>query len=181
MLLFGHAGVTTGIVKVSDILAARVKYGDAGRISGLDYRLVFLGSLLPDIIDKPVWLLVGNSASLSGRDYAHTLLFQLALLIGAAVMIRFGKPWLLILSVASLLHLVFDQMWRSPAALFWPLLGPLPKEERTGWIPEILQALFSQPEVYIPEIIGLIIVLLLAGRVASKKNVLSFIKTGVVK
>jgi len=40
-----------------------------------DYRLVLFGSLLPDIIDKPLGYVLG----LEGRIWAHTLVFLLAL------------------------------------------------------------------------------------------------------
>ncbi len=208
MLLFGHIGIIAGIVKVYDILVSVTKPGNSyqpdssskfgtvigkkrlrlhylfngikGRMGSIDYRLVLLGSLLPDIIDKPVWLFVGSDAFLSGRDYAHTLLFNLVLFIGGLVLIKYGKSWLLIISLSSFMHLILDQMWNSPVALLWPLLGPLPKEETVGWVSNIFQALFSYPGVYIPEIMGLVIALLFAYRLVMKKSVISFLKDGAV-
>jgi membrane-bound metal-dependent hydrolase YbcI (DUF457 family) len=146
----------------------------------IDYRVVVLGSLLPDIIDKPVWLLAIGDVSLSGRGYAHTLLFNLALLAAGLVLIRYRKSWLLPIAVSSVMHLIFDQMWRSPARLLWPLLGPLPEEETTGWLSNIIQALFTYPEVYIPEMIGLVIVLLFAYKIVARKRVTAFIRNGAV-
>ena len=212
MLLFGHTGITAGVVKACEILISmnspvsqyqpdsslkfatvirRVRSrlcdlldGVKGRIGPIDYRLVLLGSLLPDIIDKPVWLIangLASNTSLSGHDYAHTLLFNLALFIGGLVLIRYRKSWLLIISLSSLMHLILDQMWHSPEVLLWPLLGSLPKLETAGWLPDIFEALFSCPEVYIPEIIGLVIVLLFAGRLVRKKSVVSFIRDGDIR
>ena len=127
MLFFGHIGITTGIVRTSDIFLSVSKTGGSdkkrsrlhhwlnrakGWLGAIDYRMVILGSLLPDIIDKPVWFLAGGVTSLSGRDYAHTLLFNLVLLLGGLVLIRYGKPWLFIISLSSFMHLIFDQMWR---------------------------------------------------------------------
>ena len=209
MLFFGHIGITAGVVKACDILVSmtrpdnsyqpdsglkfgkiigkerlRLHYvlnGVKGRLGSIDYRIVLLGSLLPDIIDKPVWFFVTSltsDTSLSGRDYAHTLLFNLALFISALVLIRYRKSWLLVISLSSFMHLIFDQIWNSPGVLLWPLLGPLPKEETVGWMSNIIQGLFSYPEVYIPEIIGLAIVLLFAYRLVKGGNIISFIRDG---
>ncbi len=208
MLLFGHIGVTAGVVKACDILTSmnrtdssrqpdsglnfstiigkkrlRLHYllnGIKGWLGSIDYRIVLLGSLLPDIIDKPVWFFVTGATSLSGRDYAHTLLFNLVLFFGALVLIRYRKPWLLIISLSSFIHLVLDQMWNSPVILLWPLLGPFSKKETVGWLSNIFQVLFSYPEVYIPEIIGLVIMLLFAYRLVKRRSVISFIRDGAV-
>ena len=212
MLLFGHTGITAGVVKACEILGSmnspgshyqpdssskfarvtgrvrsRLGYlldGVKGRIGPVDYRLVLVGSLLPDIIDKPVWLIVNGLAgntSLCGRDYAHTLLFNLALFIGGLVLIRYGKSWLLIISLSSFMHLILDQLWNSPEVLLWPLLGELPKLETAGWLPDIFEALFSCPVVYIPELIGLVVILLFAGRLVRKKGIIRFIRDGAIR
>jgi len=211
MLLFGHTGITAGVVKACDILASMTKPGNSyqpdsssqlttvigrqrlrlhylfdgneGRVGSIDYRVILLGSLLPDIVDKPVWFLVtslASDASLGGRDYTHSLLFNLVLFTGGLVLVRYGKSWLLIISLSSFMHLILDQMWNVPVVLLWPLLGPLPREETVGWVSGMFQALFSYPEVYIPEIIGLVVVLLFAYRLVMKKSVISFIRDGAI-
>jgi len=207
-MLFGHIGITAGVVKACDILVSvrrpdnsyesgsssrfgiviRKKWlrlhhllsGIKGRIGSIDYRIVLLGSLLPDIIDKPVWLFAVSHIASSGRGYAHTLLFNLALFIWGLILIRYRKSWLLIMSLCSFMHLIFDQIWNSPVVLLWPLLGPFPKEETVGWLPNMIQALFSHPSVYIPEIIGLVIVLLFAYRVVIRRSLISFIRSGAI-
>jgi len=208
MLLFGHTGITAGVVKACEILISmnspvsqyqpdsslkfatvirRVRSrlcdlldGVKGRIGPIDYRLVLLGSLLPDIIDKPIFLLMGSRVSLSGRGYAHTLLFNLILLISGLFLIRYRKSWLLILSLSSFMHLILDRIWDYPVVLFWPLLGPFPKGEITGWLSNMFRWLLSSPDVYIPEIIGLVIVLLFAYRIVKGKSVISFIRGGAI-
>ena len=184
-----------GIVRGSDILLSVSKAGDSdkkrlrlyhwlnrvkGWLGAIDYRMVILGSLLPDIIDKPVWFLVGGVTSLSGRDYAHTLLFNLVLLLGGLVLIRYGKSWLFIVSISSFMHLIFDQMWRVPVVLMWPLLGPLPKREIGGWVTNIFHGLFSSPGVYVSEIIGLMVMMLLAYRLVKRKSVINFLGDGTI-
>ncbi len=208
MLLFGHIGITAGVVKACDILASMTKPGSSyeldsslkfgtvisrklrlhyllngikGRIGSMDYRMVLVGSLLPDIIDKPLWLFTAAEIPFSGRGYTHSLLLNLALLIGGLVLIKYRKSWLLIISLSSFMHLILDQIWSSPVVLLWPLLGPLPKGETVGWLPNIFQVLFSYPDVYIPEIIGLAIVLLFAYRVVVRKSVISFVRGGAIR
>ncbi len=208
MLVFGHLGITVGVAKACDILLSRAKPDNSqesdshskiatvtgrqrlrlyplrsrikSRINPIDYRLVLLGSFLPDIIDKPVFLLIGSSASLSGRGYAHTLLFNLVLLISGLLLMRYRKSWLLIISLSGFMHLILDQIWNNPVTLFWPMLGPIPKGETAGWLSNILHSLFSYPEVYVPEIIGLAIVLLFAYRLVKRKRVTGFIKDGAI-
>jgi len=207
MVFFAHIGITAGAAKACDIVLSVAKPGNSqesdsqakivpvigrqrlrlypllsrikSRIDPIDYRMVLFGSLLPDIIDKPVFLLFGNNASLSGHDYAHTLLFNLVLLIGGLALMSYRKSWLLIISLSSFLHLILDQMWNGTVVLLWPLLGPLPKRETAGLVSDILHDLFSCPEVYIPEIIGFVIVLLFAYRLVKRKYIISFIRDGV--
>ena len=123
MLLFGHIGITAGVVKACETLVSvsrpdnsyqsgsssrfgivirkkrlrlhHLLTGIKGRIKSIDYRIVLLGSLLPDIIDKPLWLFAGSYIAPSGRGYAHTLLFNLALFICGLILIRYRKSWLL--------------------------------------------------------------------------------------
>ena len=205
MLLFGHIGITTGVVKACHSLVSmsgpdssyepdsssgfgivirnkrlslhHLLSGIKSRIGSIDYRIVLLGSLLPDIIDKPLWLFAGSHFFFSGRGYAHTLLFNLVLFISALILIRYRKSGLLIISLCGFMHLIFDQIWNRPAVLLWPLLGAVPRDEIADWVPTMIQGLFSDPSVYIPEIIGLVIVLLFAYRVVTR---ISFIRGGAV-
>jgi inner membrane protein len=206
MLLFGHTGITAGIAKACDILInnpVNSYQPDSGlrssptvpkrrlllhhrligirrQLGSIDYRLVLLGSLLPDILDKPSWLFAFSGIFPSGRDYGHTFLFNLILFICGLILIKYKKSWLLIISLSSIIHLVLDQMWDNPVTLWWPLLGPFHRAETTGWLSNIIQALFSDPGTYIPEIIGLIIILLLGCRLVVRKSMLNFIRTGAI-
>ena len=69
MLLFGHIGITLGIAWFIES-KLRVK---------IDYKLIIIGSLLPDIIDKPVGMILLPLEN--GRVFGHTLLFVLILLL----------------------------------------------------------------------------------------------------
>lgn len=91
----------------------------------IDYRLVALGALLPDLIDKPIGRIIFSDAfNNNGHIYAHTLLFALALIVpGAYLLARVADPRLLAVGVAVLTHLLSDPVTHAPENLFWPLLG----------------------------------------------------------
>lgn len=208
MLLFGHTGIITGVVKACEILGSvsrpshirqpvpssrfgttihkkrlrlyRLLSGIKNLMGPIDYRLVLIGSLLPDILDKPLWFFTGGDIFVSGRSYIHTLLFNLVLFICGLILVKYGKSWLLIISLGSFMHLILDRIWGDPVVLWWPLLGPFQRVETAGWIANTLHGLVSDPKVYIPEIIGLIIILLLGYRLMVKKNAIKFIRTGAI-
>jgi len=202
MLFFGHVGITTGIVKVCQELVTTRRFGQnkayadpksgttqarkhlltdnlRDKMRSVDYRFLILGSLLPDIIDKPIWMFTASNFPWNGRGYAHTFLFNFVLLIiGLILSICLGKTWFLTISVGSFFHLIFDQMWRLPVTLWWPLLGPIPRETTAGWLPSLWQALISNPYIYISETIGFIIILYLFLRLLVSHRVIFFLKTG---
>jgi hypothetical protein len=131
-------------------------------------------------MDKPTWLFAFSDNFPSGRDYGHTFLFNLLLFICGLVLIKYKKSWLLIVSLSSIIHLILDQMWDCPVTLWWPLLGPFQKVETTGWLDCIAHGLYSDPGTYIPEIIGLIIILVMSYRLLVRKRVLNFARTGAI-
>ena len=90
----------------------------------IDYRFLLVGSLLPDIIDKPIGGILFFSVFQNSRIFAHTLLFSVLLIaLGVFVQSRLRRPWLLALGFGSLGHLVLDEMWRYPETLLWPAYG----------------------------------------------------------
>ncbi len=138
VLLFAHLGLA--------LAAARI-------FTRADLAFVAIGSMLPDIIDKPLGEVVYGTPSM-GRIFAHTLLFLL-LLAGAAFYtrdLRFAS-----LCGGVLFHLTLDFMWNSPAILFWPLLGsfpPAPHMDTISYLQMLLLGL-RQPMVWLPELAGL--------------------------
>ena len=86
MLIFGHAGITLGAAVIVSSVAYNRKSQDVEKRSNLsslpaylDIRLLLIGSLLPDIIDKPVGQLIFRETFSNGRIFSHTLLFLLRL------------------------------------------------------------------------------------------------------
>ncbi len=120
MFVLGHLGIAKK-------LAAR----PYRRFSRLDKRVFFVGALLPDLIDKPLyylpaWLTGKQGAAagiLSGTHlFAHTGLFLLVL--ATAALVTRSRP-LRALAIGVATHLVLDIVglslsWR---ALVWPLFG----------------------------------------------------------
>jgi len=110
LLLLAHLGYTAGAVRVGQRFALR---------QSIDYRLVSLMAVLPDVIDRPLHVFVIPGAQ-SGRLFAHTLVFNLVLL-AVLVAIRRG---LWIYGILPLLHLAMDLQGLSAHQFFWPFLGP---------------------------------------------------------
>ena len=122
-------------------------------LSNVSLAFLALGSMLPDIIDKPLGLIVFGSPNM-GRTLAHTLLFLmlLAALSFYSQDIRFYS-----LTWGVLIHLSLDFMWNSPETLLWPLLGPFPGAPLLDTMSYLQMLLFGlkNPGILIPEIAGL--------------------------
>jgi inner membrane protein len=158
----------------------RIKTWFASLGERVDIRLLLVGSLLPDIIDKPLgqWLL--RDAISNGRIFCHTLLFLIVLtLSGLYCYLSRRRTWLLVLSFGAFTHLVFDQMWLSPHTLFWPLYGvAFGRVDLTNWVQRILYELPNTPAVYIPEIIGGLILVLFMWVLLADRKLRTFITRG---
>jgi len=185
MLLFGHPGITLG---AATVIAGAVnsRHGKISWFTSLsryvDIRLLLVGSLLPDIIDKPIGQYFFRDTFYNGRIFSHTLLFLILIsAVGFYLYKRHRQVWMLTLAAGTFMHLVLDEMWSTPATLFWPLLGfTFKKAELTSWLSNIFHELFSNPVVYIPEAIGLAILLWFGLVLVRRKKVRVFIKYGKV-
>ena len=171
MLLFGHPGLTLGTATLlaralqnkrfsmtvrKDTLSEARPSGLVSLGNFIDIRLLLIGSLLPDIIDKPIGLLFFRNTIRNGRTFSHTLLFLFLITLAAFyVYKRYRRTGLLALWFGTLTHLIFDQMWRTPQTLFWPFYGfTFAKADITDWIANMLHSLLTNPQVYIPELMG---------------------------
>jgi len=92
------------------------------RSSGIDYRLVGIGAVLPLLIDLPLRRLA----------YGHTVVAGVALL--AVVMLAtIGRPRLLrrrllCLPIGYLCGLVLSGAWAAGDLFWWPFTGSIPHE-----------------------------------------------------
>lgn len=205
MLLFAHAGITLGLAAIaagvqnrriihqeppsettrhllhpdlpSHLTDQKKNWMDTLGNYG-DIRLLILGSLIPDIIDKPVGLpLIG-----SGKIFCHSLLFLILISASGWCLWHFRKKnWLLLISGGTLVHLLLDRMWLWPRVFFWPLYGwTFPRGIFDDWLPNIWHALLTMPSVYIPELTGAIIILYFAIILIHRKRVSAFIRYGQI-
>lgn len=174
MFIFGHIGITLGIVYSVAYLLNRLLPEKSFRI---DYRWVAFGALLPDMIDKPLGRIVLAETIGSGRIFAHTLLFGILLaLAGYFLYRRTANSKTLVLAGASFCHLLEDQVWKSPKVFFWPFSGwSFPRDQIYGNFFEYLAVVFSHAYdpaytgVFTSEIIGFCITALFAGSYAGTK------------
>jgi inner membrane protein len=189
MLLFGHAGITLGAAALAARAAGKRRADQAVKTSWFaqlssysDIRLLIIGSLLPDIIDKPVGQYFFREAFYNGRIFAHTLLF-LVLITAAGYYLyrRHSQLGMLALAGGTFTHLVLDKIWETPGTLFWPVLGlAFTRYELDDWAAGLLRALLSNPYIYISEAAGLVILLWFGVRVISRKKVMTFLWRGKI-
>ncbi|KCZ72224.1 putative membrane-bound metal-dependent hydrolase (DUF457) [Candidatus Methanoperedens nitroreducens] len=169
MFLFGHLGITLGLFFILGYLVPGIR----GRIN---YWFVALGAVLPDIIDKLLGRVLFANSLASGRLIAHTLIFILFLaLVGLYLHRRSRDARMLLVSGASLLHLLEDHMWAQPVTFLWPLLGwSFPRGAASDdWIDYFLVTIRNSytPDfsyVFISEIIGFTIITLLLAYLFSR-------------
>jgi hypothetical protein len=95
-----------------------------------DARLILasaFGSILPDLVDKPVGLILLAGSIGYGRIYCHTLLFAgVIIFLGILVYTKYPRTGLFVIAMAAGIfsHQLLDAMWLQPVNWFWPALGP---------------------------------------------------------
>ncbi len=184
MLLFGHAGITLG---AATIIAGAVNYREktpwlVSLSKYLDIRALLFGSMLPDIIDKPVGIIFFKDSISNGRIFAHSLLFLLILTIAGLILYKTRRQaWLLSLTAGVATHLLLDEIWQLPTTLFWPLLGfKFDTFELDGYWGWIIGQLLHSPYLLVTETIGLVVILWFGVIVVKKKQVINLLKKGRV-
>lgn len=175
MMLFAHVGLTLAGTQGFDKVIRGCKSTPA-----IDYRLVFVGSMLPDIIDKPLGGIILKETIGNGRIYSHTLLFLFLLLgIGMYFRIKHKRTAVLVLAWGSMFHHLLDGMWMYPETFLWPLYGiNFPPGNPENWLSLWMQNLLTKPCVFIPELIGAAFLLHFIIKLNFKKGLKGFLKTG---
>lgn len=146
----GHVVTTWGV--------AAILQQNNPRLARLDYRLLAACALLPDFIDKPLAILVFTEAHTS-QLMAHSLLFNIVLLLGALLWWRPALPYVLAFNA----HLVLDRMWNHTESFWWPIFG-----WNTFWqfkfmnTPEAMASVYwdiltRYPQVWVVELIAVIV------------------------
>lgn len=145
-MIFWHVGGT--------VLAFRYVFRDPN----VDLRFLALGSILPDLLDKPIGTVLLAGTFESGQIFGHTLLFASVLMVAVLVGTSRGiwRRRLMALAVGSLFHLILDGMWAVKETFLWPAFGwrfpPGPDSYWTG----LVDRLTSDPWIIVQEVLGLV-------------------------
>lgn len=197
MFLLGHMGITLAAAQILDCALTRTKRLSTQRIqqtpqyegakssepsskSWMDIRLVLLGSILPDIIDKPLGHIVLRDTLDNGRIYSHTLLLTIVISLAALYLWKYKhKTWLLPVAFGVFMHLVLDQMWLMHHTLLWPLYGwTFPQEHWEFYWGDMVHKFSLNPSIYIPEIIGGLVLIWFAILIVRRKRLHTFLRNG---
>lgn len=199
MFIFGHIGITVGAATIISGLATKSRPDQNKKEAELenhqkrksllaswfeslanfmDVRLLIIGSMLPDIIDKPLGMIFLEN----GRTYFHTLIIALIVFGLGLYLYRSRKSiWLLTLNIGMFSHLILDYMWQTPDTLFWPLFGwTFPMENPASWLSNWLSTLIHNPAVYISEVAGLLILMSILWFLIGKRKLWNFFLKGKV-
>jgi inner membrane protein len=204
MFFFGHVGITLGAaIAVQGLIDSgrelvrrrqtQLALAGPGTSSGpgssfsivrwteslgksLDLRLLALGSMLPDIIDKPVGIFLFGE----GRVFTHSLLVTLLVLItGLYLFLNYRKKALLAVALGMAGHLVLDSMWTNPRVFLWPWYGwGFPAGVRASYLSAWLNSLIHVPGVYVPEAIGLLVLVVMAAALSARREFMLVLKRG---
>ena len=126
MLPLAHIGFTTVAVKALDKVV---------HFRHMDYRILMVASLLPDLVDKPLAKMLAKSYEYESRAAGHSLAFL------AGIFLFFGLQWIFHwrtgfwpLILGTLLHDILDVMWWHPGIFYWPSEGwSFPKPIDVAW------------------------------------------------
>jgi membrane-bound metal-dependent hydrolase YbcI (DUF457 family) len=144
-MILWHLGIT--------VLIVRYVFRDPD----MDLRWVLFGSILPDLIDKPIGSLLFNDTFHTHRLFAHSVLFPIVGLLIAIVVTDRGsalRKGLIGLVIGCLIHLVLDAAWADPEAFWWPLFGfDFPHVAGSGF-GELLRSMITNPWVWLGEAAG---------------------------
>ena len=86
---------------------------------------VAIGSVLPDIIDKPLGYIILGSTLDNGKIFYHSLIIVLLFFVTGLLVWKFYKSHsFLFTALGVFLHQILDLMWKHPVNWYYPLLGP---------------------------------------------------------
>ena len=122
MIFFGHLGISVLAAQgINLVFRERARNNPDRRTSPLDLRAVAVLSILPDLIDKPLALLMGEEFGYHTRLFGHSLLMA-AMIFFLLVLFRLRHRWILL--AIYLGHLVVDQVTGVMSRLFSSAWGP---------------------------------------------------------
>jgi len=172
MFVFGHIGLTIGLILV---IIALLKKTDL--IYKLDFRLIAVFALLPDIIDKVMGHVIFQEELNNGRLFGHTLVF---LVIFAIVFIMLvGANWW-VYTFPVIVHQLFDHLWNDLPIWLWPYYGWGFESRDIDLWTHWLSALLNNPYIQITELLGISVIIIIFAyfKIYSQKNFSYILRTG---
>ena len=145
-MIFWHLGMT--------VLIVRYVYRDPK----MDLRWLLAGSILPDVIDKPLGSIFFHDTFQTHRLFSHSVLFPILGLLVVLVVTSRGtdlRKNLIALVIGALVHLVLDAAWADPEAFWWPLFGFDFPHVANSAFPELLRSMVTNPWVWVGEAAGI--------------------------
>jgi membrane-bound metal-dependent hydrolase YbcI (DUF457 family) len=137
------------------VLIVRYVYRDPK----MDLRWVLVGSVLPDVIDKPLGSILFHDTFQTHRLFAHSVLFPVIALLVVLVVTGRGsaiRRGLIGLVIGALVHLVLDAAWADPKAFWWPLFGFEFPPVVDSAFPTLVKSMLTNVWVWIGEAVGLL-------------------------
>lgn len=123
----------------------------------VDVRFLFIGAVLPDLVDLPVGTLLLADRYSTGELWSHSLLIPTVYMSLVLLLTRRGRrrrAWMA-LGVGWLFHLLLDGMWANQEVFLWPFFGwAVPVGEPPFWALAWERAM-SDPWRWIKEAVGL--------------------------
>lgn len=153
----------------------------------IDLRILFLGSMVSDVIDKPIGRVIFEETYNNGRIYAHTLLFLVLVTAIGLYMYRSKRSSAgLVFSFGVLTHLILDAMWFRSRTFFWPVLGlsfgeyPTDLYSWSGML-AAMEKVVANPAMALlalPEVIGAAVLVWFVWQLVRTGRVGSFLRRG---
>ena len=148
----------------------------------VDYRLVALAAMGPDLVDKPLAVAWFYKRTKSAVLFAHTLLVNLIVLLTTPW--RSGRS--AVYAAGWLAHALLDRLWYFPDTFYWPLRGWRfhvwgkrgSEQDSIGWAYWV--AFTRRPELWGWELGGLLALALFVWRhrLHRWQNLRTFVLTG---
>lgn len=122
----------------------------------VDVRFLFVGAILPDLIDLPLGTLLLADRYSTGELWSHSLLAATSYMIVVLLATRRGRrrrAWMA-LGVGWLFHLLLDGMWVDQDVFLWPFFGAEIAAGAAPFWPLAWERALSDPWRWVTEALG---------------------------
>lgn len=132
---------------------------------------VAIGSVLPDVVDKPLGYIIFSSTLDNGRIFFHSLIMVFLFFIIGFIIWRLFKSYSIIfIAVGVFVHHLVDMMWTRPVNWEYPLFGQVQPEAHTNYFLNALVAELTSVTEWIFFIAVLTIAILLYRNTRQQKQ-----------